>query len=145
MKQLTVAIDFSDNTQRVLDSAVALAKGLDAKVSLIHIIAPEPEFVGFDAYAYPGPDVREDQLQSEKAQLREMADKVRASGVEAAAFMKEAPVVAGIMEFADHHDADVIVVGSHGHGALARLLLGSIAEGVVRQSKIPVLVVPSRE
>lgn len=145
MKQLTVAIDFSDNTERVLAGAISLAKGLDAKISLIHIIAPEPEFVGFDAYTYPGPDVREDQLQKEKNQLREMVDQLKEAGVECAAFMKESPVVAGLMEFADHHDADIIVVGSHGHGAIARLLLGSIAEGVVRQSKIPVLVVPSRE
>ena len=143
MKQLTVAIDFSDNTGRLLEHTTSLAKGLDAKVSLIHIIAPEPEFVGFDAYAYPGPDVREDQLQREKAQLREMVDQLKDAGVDAAAFMKEAPVVAGIMEFADHHDADIIAVGSHGHGAITRLLLGSIAEGVVRQSKVPVLVVPT--
>lgn len=46
-----------------------------------------------------------------------------------------------VLQFAEHHDADVIVIGSHGRRGLSRLVLGSIAESVVRRSPIPVLVV----
>ena len=49
-----------------------------------------------------------------------------------------------IFEQAQKRDAELIVIGSHGHGAVFELLFGSIAEGVVRRSSIPVVVVPAR-
>jgi nucleotide-binding universal stress UspA family protein len=55
------------------------------------------------------------------------------------------PFVETIVEQADQTLADMIVIGSHGHGALFRMVLGSVSEGVVRQTDCPVLVVPIRE
>ncbi len=143
MKNVIVAVDFSETTEPVLKTASELASTLGAKLSLVHIYAPEPEFVGYEAYVYPGPDEREAELQKEKADLRALTDRLHEAGIEANAFMKEAPVVSGIVEFTENHDGDLVIVGSHGRGALTRLVLGSTSEGLVRAGKFPVLVVPS--
>ena len=52
------------------------------------------------------------------------------------------PVVACILDKATKYGAGLVVVGSHGHGALYNLLVGSVAEGVIRHSTVPVVVVP---
>jgi nucleotide-binding universal stress UspA family protein len=100
--------------------------------------------VGYGAYAYPGVDEREEELQQEKRSLRALVDQLKDSGVEASGFMKEAPIVKGLLEFAAERGADLILVGTHGHNILESVLLGSVAEGVIRKSRLPVLVVPSR-
>ena len=51
-------------------------------------------------------------------------------------------VVTSILERVEKWDAGLVLVGSHGHGAMYNLLVGSVAEGVIRHSPVPVLVVP---
>ena len=58
--------------------------------------------------------------------------------------MKEEDTVKGLLDFAEHREADLIVMGTHGHNLVERIILGSVAEGVIRKSKVPVLVVPAR-
>lgn len=143
MKHILAGIDFSETTPRVLEAAKPLAKAFGCRLSLLHIYAPEPEFVGYEAYVYPGIDEREQELRKEKQELRRLVDDLRSEGINADAYMKEAPIVSGILEFVHRHDCDLVILGSHGHGALARLILGSVTEGVVREADLPVLVVPT--
>ncbi|HUF63397.1 MAG TPA: universal stress protein [Verrucomicrobiales bacterium] len=143
MKNIAVGIDHSDVTPRVLETAKELALATRATLHLVHIFAPEPAVVGYGAYAYPGVDEREEELKQEKLLLRNVVDDLKTAGVEASGFMKEAPIVKGLLEFADERGADLIVVGTHGHNILETVILGSVAEGVVRKSRLPVLVVPA--
>ena len=71
--------------------------------------------------------------------LRTVAD-----GTEVLAFHIQGPIVDKVLDEADKHGADLIVVGSHGHGALFEFLVGSVTSGILRASKCPVLVVPAR-
>lgn len=143
MKHIVVGVDFSDISTHVLDVASTVAKGMGAELSLVHIYAPEPAFVGYAVYSYPGEDERQHELQQEKAKLRKMVDDLKADGIEASAYMEEGETVDRLMEFVRERNADLIVAGTHGRSALSRVLLGSVAEGVVRASKVPVLVVPA--
>jgi nucleotide-binding universal stress UspA family protein len=59
------------------------------------------------------------------------------------ALQLQGATVATVLAEADRLGAELIVLGSHGHGAVYELLVGSVAEGVVRRSKVPVLLVPS--
>jgi nucleotide-binding universal stress UspA family protein len=109
----------------------------------MHVAAPDPAFVGWD----PGPDVvrhqRATDLRDEHRQVQEFAEKLRARGIDTQALLIQGSTVETILERAEKLDADLIVLGSHGHGALYRALLGSISEGVVRKSACPVLIVPA--
>jgi nucleotide-binding universal stress UspA family protein len=143
MKTVLVPIDFSDATPRVLAAATAQARAFGARLVLVHVSEPEPDFVGFE----PGPTaVRAAAVRDyaqEKAQLETVRGQI-AEGIEVLAVHLRGPIVDKIVDEARHHGAELIVLGSHGHGALFELLVGSVTSGVLRNAACPVLVVPSR-
>jgi nucleotide-binding universal stress UspA family protein len=144
MRTILVPIDFSEVTERVVDTATSLAQAFSSKLCLLHVAAPDPAFVGWD----PGPDVvrhqRATDLRDEHRRAQDLAEELRGRGLEAQALLVQGPTVETILERAAKLEADLIVLGSHGHGALYRALLGSISEGVVRKATCPVLIVPAR-
>lgn len=142
IRQILLCVDFSESDRHAVSTAVDLALQLGASVELLHVVAPEPDFVGYTAFMYPGRDERADELRHEKTQLAALTDQVEAAGVAAKGFMKEAPTVDGILEFAGKHGHDLIVVGRHGKGLLGSLLMGSVAKELARRSPVLVLVVP---
>lgn len=142
MKTLTVAVDYSKHNEDVLTFAADLAIKLGCGLDLVHILEPEPALVGMDLYVYPGVYDQTSGLEEEKKLLAEMTDSVREKGIECNAYMQPGDAVSGIISFAQKHEASMIVLGSHTHGLLDRVLLGSVSSGVVKKSEIPVLVVP---
>lgn len=143
MKTILAPVDFSPTSETAVDVAAALANGLGAKLWLLHVAAPDPEFVGYSV----GPDeVRDaiaDALREEHRELGALARRAAQTGVEVEPLMIQGPTVQAIVDKANDLDADVIVLGSHGHGALLRALLGSVSEGVLRRAGRPVLIVPA--
>lgn len=143
MRSILVPIDFSEVSERVIEQAAALATAFSSKLCLLHVAAPDPAFVGWE----PGPDIvrheRAASLRDEHRRIQDKADALRAAGIDAQALLVQGPTLETILDRAAKVDADVIVIGSHGHGALYRALLGSISEGVVRGSRCPVLIVPA--
>lgn len=140
--KLLVAVDFSDPTERILKVAEQLAARLKASVWIVHVAAPDPAFVSYDA----GPDVVREQvaaeLRDEHRSLQEYANQLREAGVEAKAMLVRGPTVETLLMMAEKQGADYIVVGSHGRGMLAEILVGSVAQGLIRGSRCPVTVVP---
>lgn len=140
--KLLVAVDFSDPTDRILRVATRLARSLDASVWIVHAAEPEPDFVGYDA----GPEVVRGQvakeLREEHRSLQAYAEQLREAGVEAKARLVRGPTVTSLLAMAEKQGADLIVVGSHGRGMVAEILLGSVSQGLIRAGRWPVTVVP---
>ena len=140
--KLLVAVDFSDPTDRILRVARRLAKSLDASVWVVHAAEPEPDFVGYDA----GPEVVRGQvakeLREEHRRLQDYTDQLRDAGVDAKAILAQGPTVETLLEMAEKQEADLIVVGSHGRGMVAEMILGSVSQGLIRDGRWPVTVVP---
>lgn len=142
--ELLVCVDLSPRTARVLEAAVVLAADLGAHVHLLHVAAPEPTFVGYDADGGPHDrDERAGELRSEHAELRELAGRFDAEAVGATPLLVEGGTVEIVLEEADRLDVRAVVVGTHGHNRLHRFLVGSTTEKLVRRSTRPVVVVPS--
>ncbi|MGH8197975.1 MAG: universal stress protein [Steroidobacteraceae bacterium] len=141
---ILAAVDFSPVTGPMLDTLKQFAATFPAAVWLVHVAPPDPAFVGYEA----GPDVVRDQVATEHharhLQLRQLAERLRSSGIETTPLLLQGPTVATIVAEAEKLPAALIVLGSHGHGAVYDLLVGSVSEGVVRASKVPVLLVPAR-
>jgi nucleotide-binding universal stress UspA family protein len=139
---LLVAVDFSAVTERVIEVAAALARDCGGTITLLHVARPEPDFVGYEA----GPQSVRDQVATEfRAQrrtLQDLADRLRAAEVETTPVVVQGSIAETIVEQATRIGAALIVVGSHGRSAVMDLLVGSVSEGVIRRSPIPVLVVP---
>jgi nucleotide-binding universal stress UspA family protein len=108
------------------------------------VAAPDPEFVGFEAGPQSVRDQRAETLRKEHRLLQELADRARRRGIETKAVLVQGPTVETILAQAHKGKADLIVTGSHGHGALYKTVLGSVSEGILRGARRPVLVVPAR-
>ena len=143
MRNILVAVDFSPVTEKILQSTSELAGALGGHVWLIHAAAPDPDFVGYEAGPTGVRDQVAEELREEHRDLQAHAEALRKSGLEATALLVQGPTVELILKEADRLNADLLVIGSHGHGAIHRLLLGSISEGVLRRSRIPVMIVPA--
>lgn len=142
---ILVPIDFSPISERVCEVAAEAAKARGVKIWLIHVAEPEPEFVGYD----PGPDVVRRQvakeLRQEHRQLQALAERTAARGVEVTPLLVQGSTVETILEQAEHHAVDLIVMATHGRGLMYQMLVGSVSEGVLHRSKRPILFVPARE
>ena len=140
--KILVAVDLSGATTRVIQVAERIARGMDGEVRVLHVAEAEPDFVGYDA----GPEVVRDQVarefREEHRAVQAHAGLLREAGVEASALLIKGPIVDTVLHEAARMCADLLIVGSHGFGALYDLLVGSSSRGILKKSTIPVLVVP---
>ena len=139
---ILTAIDFFDSTDRIITVTRNLALATNATVRLVHVAEPEPDFVGYGG----GPNEVRDQIavefQREHNELQTLSAQLRDVGIDASALVVQGPIAETILSQAKSHATDLIIVGSHGHGAVYDILVGSISEGVIRKSNIPVTIVP---
>jgi len=144
MKNILAAVDFSEITPRVVERASQLAESLGSRLWLIHAAAPDPDFVGHDV----GPSSVRDQvakhLREEHRELQALAAGPRERGIDTTALLVQGPTVETILKEAAKLEAELIVLGSHGRGAVLRALLGSTSEGVLHKTDVPLLIVPAR-
>lgn len=134
-------LDLSPASAAVLEEAATLASALGARLHLLHVAAPEPALAGYDR---PGGindrDRRAGGLSDEHRRLHELAGSVES--VEATPLLVMGVTADTILAEADRFDSALVVVGSHGHGAVHRLLVGSTTDALLRRSTRPVVVVP---
>lgn len=137
-KKILFATDFSPSSEAALAMAVSLARESNATLMLVHVQEPPMAFGGGETYVGPLETVEE--LSSMLANL---------VGKDAGIPVERRIVVGEpaneIVELAEENDVDLIVIGSHGRTGVARLLMGSVAEAVVRRAKCAVLTVKQPE
>jgi nucleotide-binding universal stress UspA family protein len=129
--------DFSEQSEFAFRLACALARDYGARLVLLHV-TPPPIVVYGGGPLTPEPWPTEEEVQ---AKLRELEGQAHRTRVESQAMVGDP--VEMILRAAQETASDVIVMGTHGRTALARLLLGSVAEAVLRKSPCPVLTVKS--
>ena len=145
MKNIVVALDFSDSSSILLDHAIDMARMYDAKVWLVHVAAPDPDFVGYGV----GPVyVREDRattLKVEHRTLDEYKKKLLSKGVDADALLIQGPTAGTLLDELDKLEADLLIIGKKGHSAFYKAFVGSVFTEVIKHAEIPVLAIPAKE
>ena len=141
--KILIGIDFSESLEEVLKKAEEIAVAVSAKVWLLHVAEPEPDFVGFK----PGPqsvrDAVANECRAEHRQIQEIAGRLGAAGLDATALLVQGATAETILKEAVKLGVDMIVVGSHGTSAIHDLFMGSVSKGVLHDAQCPVLVVPT--
>jgi len=145
MKKLLVALDATAADRLVLDHARALAKAFGARLRLVHVAAPHPDFIGYE----PGPqyirDARAEELKHEHSELLRYRTELEAQGLEVETRLIMGPTVETLTTEADDLQADLIVMGSHGRRGLARLFMGSVSEDVLKEHRWPLYIIPTHD
>lgn len=137
-KTIVFATDFSENAGKAFEEAVDIAKFRDAKLHILNVVPAGDELVSPGAQA-PASLPDEDRI---LAQLEETYVAKAGVGVEAA--VRYGAQARRILDYADEVGADLIVIGARGMGWVVGFFGGgSIADKVVKNAKVPVLVVPS--
>lgn len=143
MKHVLAAIDFSPHGDTVVARAAELARALGADLTLLHVAAPDPDFVGFEVGPQTVRESRAQTLELERRELHRIAEELREAGLPTRAFLFAGPTAEKIVEEAEQRNVDLIVVGTHGRTALASAFVGSVSRGVIHDAPCPVVVVPA--
>lgn len=141
--KLLVATDFSPQSKQVLRIARRIGAALSAQLWLIHVAAPEAPFKSYGAGERQGRKEIADGYREERRLVHEAAESLREAGLDATGLTVQGTPAKKILAQAGELGADMIVIGSHGFGAVSRLLLGSVSGKVLKKASCPVLIVPA--
>lgn len=130
-KKLICAMDFSPLSMKAASTAADLARALNAKLTLVHVITPGVEY---SALGFPQDELRP----ALENKLREVC---ASFGGDVDWGIVDGDAAAELVTFAGRWGGDLIAIGSHGRTGLGRVLLGSVTAQLVRNAKVPVLVV----
>src|SRR5688500_17795398 len=145
IRRILCPVDFSDYSRRALDHAIAIARWYGSTVTALHVVSPAPA-AGYG----PGPGTFPPMVLTAVhrahllAETRAFVEAEGAPGVGTEAVVREGQTAAEIVDQATGMNADLLVIGTHGRSGFERLLLGSVAEKVLRKARCPVLTVPGR-
>jgi nucleotide-binding universal stress UspA family protein len=134
--RILAAADFSETSDKAFDYALSLAKVFEAEVVVLHVLQEPILYQAETAQKYR--DAFERKMQDK---LDAMLHRHTCEGVKVTTVMKPGAPFVEIIQFAQDENVDLIVLGTHGHGPVQHMLMGSVAEKVVRKAKCPVLVV----
>ena len=144
LKLILIPTDFSPGAEPALDWATTLAELTNADITLLHVFDfVTPALAG--AMAEAGAWVDDQIIERAREEANAAMARVAAGLPGAKTLLRDGTPSAVILEVAEEVHADIIVMGTHGHRGLAHVLLGSVAEHVVRSSRIPVLTVRQTE
>jgi nucleotide-binding universal stress UspA family protein len=136
--------DFSDFSRLAFDHAIALARRYGASVTLLHVVQLPPVAAApAGGVVLPSMILTPADREALLANLRQFAEREGGGGVRVDVEVLLGTPAAEILAFADARDVDLMVLGTHGLSGFERLVLGSVAEKVVRKATCPVLTVPA--
>lgn len=139
--RILVPTDGSDAVRPAVELALDLAQTHDANLHVLFIV-DQPTSVSGTGEGFSGLDNLLDTLEEEGRQVTdEIAEQAEDREVESEIAVRRGNPHDDILTYADEHDIELIVMGTHGRTGVKRALLGSVTENVVRHSEIPVLTV----
>lgn len=139
---ILVATDFGPTSTLAVDYAAGLARQLEARLRVLHVVQdPYPSGSGWELYVRDAGAIRERLDEDARAAMTRVLTPLLASGLPVISELRHGSPTEAILEAAEDCAADLIVVGTHGRSGVSHLLMGSVAERVVRQAGCPVLAV----
>lgn len=148
-QKILVGIDGSDNSLEAADYSITLAKSMGAQLIILNVLETEPWYYGEKAYEWASPEELEKVYESEKSKIQKILDDIKEKaddvGVQSKTKILMIPRTEGtvkpLLGYAEEEEIDLMVVGTRGRTGIKRMVLGSVAGGVVTYAHCPVIVV----
>jgi nucleotide-binding universal stress UspA family protein len=141
LKNILVAIDFSTNSHKVFELGLSLAKDSSAHLHLIHVI--DSVYYKHNSEISQNEFIHKIRFENAKEELRKFKFEVSHSGVEIIEILVEGIPHEEIIQYARQNEIDMIVIASHGWTNLPHVVMGNIADKIMRQTEIPVICIKS--
>jgi nucleotide-binding universal stress UspA family protein len=147
LRKILVTIDGSENSKKAADYASSFAKKYNAQLIVLYLLYSELGFAYSNLLGVTTPKAIEDVLETQKKDVQKWFDEIRSKlkntniSVTDKIIISVSSIVGKIIGFADKEKVDLIILGTRGRTGFKKLLLGSVAEGVVTHSSCPVMVV----
>ena len=154
MKKILIALDYNPTAQKVAEEGFALAKAMEARIVLLHVLS-EPVYysspvyspiMGFNGYTdmdFLKPDIAKELEKASQHFLNESRKYLGDTSIET--IVKEGDAADTILQTANVINADIIVMGSHSRKWLEAIVIGSVAEKVLLNSSIPLFIIPTKK
>lgn len=151
MKKILIALDYGLSAQKIAEKGYQLAKSMDAKVTLLHVVADEvyyssmdsAPFLGFYGYDFFNIDNNDSLIESSKNFLEKIKKHLKDSEIEIIA--EQGDFASVILETATKLHSSFIVIGSHSKNWLEKAVMGSVTESVLSKTKIPMVIIPIKD
>ena len=148
-QKILVGIDGSDKSLEAADYSITLAKNMGAQLIILNVLETEPWYYGKRAYEWGSAEQLEKVYENEKSEIQKILDEIKEKAktlsIQSKTKILMIPRMEGtikpILKYADDEGIDLIVVGTRGRTGIKRMLLGSVASGVVTFANCPVMVV----
>lgn len=144
MKKILVPVDFSDLSTDLIEKAGEIAGAFDGEVFILHVIMPVSVFSDDPSQMTIYESQGMEEYAREEQELKAMAGFLEGKGIKTRSALVYGPVVHTVLHEAEKFEADLIIIGSHSHGFLYRAFIGSVSDGIIRNSNCAVMVVPQR-
>ena len=147
IRKILGTIDGSENSKKAADYAISLSKKYNAQLMVLYVLYSELGFAYSNLLGVTTPKAIEDVLETQKKDVENWFDEIRSKlkntniSVMDKIIISVSSIVGEIIGFADKEKVDLIILGTKGRTGFKKLLLGSVAEGVVTHSSCPVMVV----
>lgn len=141
--KILAAIDRSETSRAVLAMTAEVAKGMAAEVLLINVAPRDPDVFGRQITRKVITDPVPEELLDRRTLLDECAAELAQSDIPCETLLIRGDPGRTLLREAEAWGADLIIMGSHGRGALYRKLVGSVSQAVIETRRFPVLVVPA--
>ena len=140
MNKILIATDGSESAHEAVEFGLDLAAEQHAKAFIVHVV-PLVDVMPYANFGYVAPALPHEFDEHDRELLQEAVELAADKGVDVETTLLKGRPADEIVAFADTIDADLIVVGSRGHGAITSALIGSVSRGVLHESRRPVLIV----
>ena len=141
IRHILAPTDFSDYSKKALSDALELAQTFGAKLSLLHVVEPPPYPIEGFVPPTMGADLLADLERQASAELAQVLPDAQEATVEVTRAVAIGSPSQKIVETAEAEHVDLILMATHGRTGLSHLLIGSVAERVVRTAPCPVLTI----
>ena len=142
MKNILVAVDLDPTDQFLLSPAIELAQKFHSKIWIIHIAAPEPDFVGYRVGPSYIRESRAEELRKEHVELQNMMKHAQGLSIEAEALLIQGPTVDMLELEIKKLQIDLLIMGSRRHGFLYNTFVGHTSVKLMKTQLIPILLIP---
>jgi nucleotide-binding universal stress UspA family protein len=154
MKKILIAIDYNPTAKAIADSGFELARSMNAEVILLHVVSDYTYYssldyspiLGFDSFSNLGA-IQSSTIMDLQNAAKDYLDKIKdhLGDKSIQTIVKEGDSGDAILDAAKESGVDIIVMGTHGRRGLDKILMGSVAEKVLRHSNVPLFIIPSKE